>query len=114
MAKEKASEFKVVKQLTLPVFSLKEEGNGGVFRVIDAIRPVGSQRANFDSPMLCVPVEEVRTGECMHLVANKVIKDALESYPDNGYVGRVFDITCLGVPKGKRHRNYRIMEVEAK
>lgn len=114
-----ASGHKVVRQVTASVIKF-EVDIPRVVRLEDAMR-ISSRKVNDDDkkkmgPATIVTATDVVTGEHGVIVCNKVFSGNLtESYPNDGYIGRVFEITKHAKKKGARfeYSPFDIVEVEA-
>lgn len=59
------------------------------------------------------PVGIMETGETRALLCNAVMASTLEeTYPEEGYIGKIFEITCVGKVPGKRYKGYTVHELE--
>lgn len=120
------------KAVTLP-FLLVQDNQTVTIRIEEAIRDAkgnkdrkNAEGKKMDEPMRICPVSLVSdvpasgknaampAGLMANLICGKVVESNLsEHYPDNGYVGKVFEITCTGKVAGKRHKGYIINELTA-
>lgn len=105
------------KLITLPQLKFAD-GEQFVLRLEGAIHKssVQGQKGRDGKPMepadVC-NVTNMLTGECATIICGTVLANKLrESYPEDGYVGRVFEIAQHKV-EGKRWKSYSIAELES-
>lgn len=109
--------FKVVKRVTMPTLSLKEN-EPKVLRIDDAMRESKyidpDPKKAKEKPATICSVTDMQTGEVAILLVPEVMKKNLnESYPADGYVGKVFGVQKLPKRPGKRYFDLEIAELEA-
>lgn len=104
--------------VTLPTFKLAEETPVYV-KVTGAMHQSNAtQRPGKDGkamePATILPVVNVETGEVTQIICGSVLKGILtETYPDDGYVGKSFEITKHAKAQGKRYNTYSVFEIDA-
>lgn len=65
-------------------------------------------------PARIVNVVDLSTGEECQMILNAVLESTLtETYPNDTYDGRSFEITKLPKRSGKQYHDFRLYEVEA-
>lgn len=63
-------------------------------------------------PAMTCNVTDMETGEVHVLICNAVLhSELLESYPDDGYVGKIFEIINQGKLPGRNYMTYSICEM---
>ena len=109
--------FKVVKRVTMPTLSLKEN-TPVVLRLDDAMRESKyidpDPKKAKEKPATICSVTDMQTGEVAILLVPEVMKKNLnETYPADSYVGKIFGIQKLPKRPGKRYFDLEIAELEA-
>lgn len=109
--------FKVIKRVTLPTFSLKEN-EPKVLRIDDAMRESKyidpDPKKAKEKPATICSITDMQTGGVAILLIPEVMKRNLnEAYPGDTYVNRVFGIQKLSKRPGKRYFDLEIAELEA-
>ena len=109
--------FKVVKRVTMPTLSLKEN-EPRVLRIDDAMRESKyidpDPKKAKEKPATICSVTDMQTGEVAILLVPEVMKKNLdEAYTGAAYVGRVFGVQKLPKRPGKRYFDLEIAELEA-
>jgi hypothetical protein len=124
---EKSSAFdptkvKVVKNVTLPVLSLKA-GETAYVRIDTKIaqgkeltvskdKKSGEENANEKPADIC-QVTNLASGEQLQFIVSAVVKANIEDqYPAHTYVGKSFRIAKLEKRAGKRYFDFNIAEIE--
>lgn len=117
--------FTAKRAVTLPAIVLKKEGESRCLRIEEPMHlsaakmdgkatktEEGKTRA-MEPATVCAAVDVV-TGEMGNFVVPAVVKGNLEEkYPDNSYVGCVFQITHNGKRQGKRYADFTVIELQA-
>lgn len=99
------------KLLTIPVLSLKENDQrcirfDSVMRIGKAM-PVKEGKAPMD-PATIADVTDVISGEVFELIVPAVLQSVLhENFPDDSYVGKVFELEALPKREGKQYRGIK-------
>lgn len=120
------TEYKKVRSVTLPTLSLKDKGTLVHVLFESAFREGKQMAEQVDAkgkkieqkaPAHVANIINLDTGEEMQIVGSKVLRGTLEEeYPEEGYVGRCFEIENLGKHAGGRategYNIFRIVEVE--
>lgn len=105
--------FKVVKHVTMPTFKLANDIP--LFVTIDDKIFTGKKLKGEDKkePAKIVNVTNLTTGEVGQIVLGTVLlSNLMETYPNDGYVGKSFQITKHSKVAGKEYNNYTILEIE--
>ncbi len=119
----KAPSFKVVKHVTIPVIKFVES----VPNFLTVTSPIHQGKAlkgeaeaaaasgkKAKDPAMIMEVINALTGEIGLVVVGAILESTLiETYPENGYVGKTFQITKFAKKAGKEYNGYEIMEVVA-
>lgn len=111
----KAPQFKRKAQLTFPV--LKKQDDTPIFvRIEGAIftgRDIQTKKGEeMEKPAQIARVTNLETGEQMEMICNKVLESTLnEQMPDDGYVGKCFEIIQRVGKKGAGGRAYKTYSV---
>lgn len=110
------------KAVTLPVFKLIDETPVYV-KITAAMFEGKEQKPQVDKdgkpkaamePATLLPVVNVETGEVGQIIAGAVLEGILtDSYPNDGYVGKAFEIVKHAKKDGKRYNTYSVFEIEA-
>lgn len=115
--------FKSVKILTLPLFKFVE-GQPAYLR-FDGKLFVGKKIVELDAtgkdvskePPTMVHCTDMMSGALCEIMLGKVLEGLVrENYPDDGYIGRVFEITMGAKKRGRgagSYNTYSLTEVEA-
>lgn len=115
--------FKVRRQVTVPTLSLKEGKDGTLppprylqfneaMHLSTYVDP--DPKKAKEKPATISGVTDRETGEMFQFLVPSVVESQLKrDYPEDGYVGKIFRITCLGKRAGKRYRDFSIFEIEA-
>lgn len=120
-------QFEIVRNVTLPFIIIPSDGTKFYLKFNTAIQPdtstfserVRKSKNDADSkqtvePMHIAEVTNLQTGEVGRLVAHQVLESNLvEAYPNDGYVGKYFQITKQKAAKG-RYFNFNIVEIKLK
>ncbi len=108
--------FKVVKNVTVPLLKLVEEKaeyvqlTGAMFQGKE-VKGTGD-KAKMEPAILCHCIN-LTTGEVAQIIVNAVVKENLkEAYPDDSYVGKSFEIIKHAKREGKRYNDFSITEIE--
>jgi hypothetical protein len=128
--KQSALQFDVVKNVTKEFFVIAEDGTPSYFKfdsafVVDETIQVRTRKSKNDpdgtkkEPMEIADVTNIETGEVGRLIGNSVIKSELRrTYPDNKYVGLMFEIKQgagkTGSTSGNKYRTFKIVEIRLK
>lgn len=113
--------YKAKRLVTVPTLSLKEGKDGSLptrilqfneaMRVSTYVDP--DPKKTKEKPATIAGVTDVESGEVYQLLVPSVVEANLtRDYPNDGYVGMIFRIQCLGKRAGKRYRDFSIMEIE--
>lgn len=111
--------YERTKVLTVPVLKVVEEQP--IYIKATAPMFVGKQVANAkgddgqpQKPADILPVINVETGEAMQVIVGAALKGLLnDQYPNDGYVGKAFEVIKHAKPPGKRYHNYSVYEIAA-
>lgn len=111
--------FKRTKRVTLPIIKLTPN-EPRYLQIIGAIfvgKEIAGQKGDKDGkkrePASLANVVDLETGEEGQIVLNKVLKSTLtEEYPEDGYVGKQFEIVKLAKKDGKDYHPFSITEIE--
>lgn len=111
--------FVVKRAVTLPGIVLKKEGDCRCLRIDEAMHlSAAKMAANTEKgakemePATVCAVTDVVTGEQGNFVVPAVVKGNLEEkYPDDEYVGLIFQITHNGKRPGKRYADFTVLEL---
>lgn len=113
------SGFKTVKQVICPALSL-QVGEPRTLKILEAMRVSNIKNIDTDpkkakdKPATICPVTDVSTGEQYTLIVPSVMEGNLkETYPDDGYVGKIFFVCKKPKRPGKRYFDLELTEVEA-
>lgn len=114
--------YAVKRAVTLPGIVLKKEGDSRCLRIDEAMHlsaakmgAKGEKGAKEMEPATVCAVTDVVSGEQGNFVVPAVVKGNLdEKYPDQGYVGLIFQITHNGKRAGKRYADFTVLELAAK
>lgn len=114
--------FKVKRQVTVPTLSMKENKDGALppprfLQFMEAMHESTyvdpDPKKVKEKPATIAGVTDIETGEIYQFLVPAVVESQLtRDYPDDGYVGKVFRIACLGKRPGKRYRDFSIFEVD--
>lgn len=119
-----ALQFEVVRRLTVP-FLIIDENATKYLRFDTAITPDTStfservrkakpETESKQAPMHICTVVDLQTGEVFRLVAHEVLENTLnEGYPNDGYVGKVFEIKKTK-RAGKKYFSFDVTEIKLK
>jgi hypothetical protein len=109
--------FKVLKNVTLPTLSLKENEVAFV-RFEEAIfvgkkvEPKAGDKEKAKEPPHLVNVTDLETGELKTLILNTVLKSTIdEQYPERSYIKKAFRIAKLPKKAGKDYHGFQIQEI---
>lgn len=115
------SGVKALRQVTVPSFSLKDQGNFRYLGINSAMRiskvvdkPADGTRTPKEPATIC-DVVDLQTGELGCFIVSTMIKSNLErDYPDDTYVGKAFYFVNTGKKKGKdnSYNTYSIFEID--
>lgn len=109
--------FKVLKNVTLPTLSLKENEVAFVrfeepIFVGKKVEPKPGSTEKQKEPPHLVNVTDLETGELKTLILNTVLKSTIdEQYPQGAYVRKCFRIAKLPKKAGKDYHGFQIQEV---
>lgn len=114
--------FKVVKNVTLPVLQIKQ-GEPVYCKILDKIftgkEIPGKEGAKKMAPAQIVVVESLvphpDSGEYIKgqiVLGTVLVANLRETYPEDGYVGKQFQIVKHGKRAGKDYNDYSITEIE--
>jgi hypothetical protein len=113
--------FKVKKLVTVPLLKTPDNGTPIYVRITSEIfdakdtegrtpRAEGTQKKQ---PPKLAHVVNLETGEVQQIIIGTVLGSELnDQYPDNGYVGKSFEIKKLKPAGGKSYAMYQIAEIE--
>lgn len=109
--------------VTLPTF--KVEVDKTLYLMVNSAMYLGKEQkakageeakkgaAKMDQPATILPVTDVETGEQGQIIVNAVLKGILdETYPDESYVGKSFEITKHDKKAGKRYHTFSVFEID--
>lgn len=108
--------FKKTRAITVPLFKLIEEIP--IYIKVTAAMYVGKEvkgtgdKAKMEPAILmhCINLE---TGEEGQVIVNKVVQENFkEAYPEDSYVGKVFELIKHAKREGKRYNDFSISEGE--
>lgn len=111
------SRFKKVRNVTLPLLKMVE--NHAVYIKSMGVMFVGKQIDDKKEPATLMNVVNLETGEEMQIIVPTVLKGILsEEYPDDGYVGKSFEIILhkhmdKTDPSKLKYNKFTVAEVEA-
>ena len=118
MAKENNLGFtpKRINAVTRQTLKLEEDVPAYV-RILSAIAEgkeiKGTEKDAKMQPARICNVVDLATGQEMQLVCGAIVEaNIVESYPNEGYVGKCFEIVKRPKPEGKRYFLYDISEIE--
>ena len=95
---KKADDIPIYVKITEPIFTGKEMQTK---KGEDEMKPAQIAR-----------VVDLETGLVMEMICNAVLESTLnESFPDQGYVGKCFEITQHAKKEGKRYKTYSVWEI---
>lgn len=113
--------FKVIRNVTLPVLSVKIETPVYV-TVKDEMRIGAAQKAGKDEdgksktkmePATVCTVVDLTTGEVKTLIVSAVVKSIFnDDYPNGGYVGKSFCLVKHAKKEGKNYFNFSVDEID--
>ena len=109
---------KIKKNLILPLLNRKMAiGDSVHFKITSAIfvgKPVAGQENNANQkPADLLNAIDLETGDTCQVIVPAVMKSVLEdTYENEGYVGKGFQLTKHEKPQGKRYFNYTVNELE--
>jgi len=125
-----ASAFEVAKQVTIPFHKIEESGVKHFLKFLSAFEKDTSgfsermRRSKKDEegktdqsqdPVDIAKVLNLATGQTEKLLAHSVLKSQLmEAYPNDEYVGKMFQIEKKEKQKGKRYFEWEILELKLK
>ena len=111
-----AFNFKKTKLITIPL--LKLELDVPVYVKLTGEMFVGKEvkgtgeKAKMEPAILCHCIN-LENGEQMQLIINAVVKaNLIEAYPENGYVGKSFELIKHTKREGKQYNDFSIAEIE--
>lgn len=116
-ANESKTGRKVKKILTLPVFSLKDEGTVLAVKILEPLY-VGKPQQNGkegEKPADICHVLNLDSGEMGQIIVPAMVKSKLEEYGNESYVDLCFELENLGKidgKGGKRYNSFRVLEIE--
>jgi hypothetical protein len=111
-----AFQFKVLKNVTLPLIKLEIDTPEyvkltGTMFVGKEVKGTGD-KAKMEPAVLCHCVN-LQTGENAQIIVNAVVKENLnDNYPENSYVGKSFELIKHDKREGKRYNDFSITEIE--
>jgi len=110
--------FKIARRVTLPLSKWKNESpkylriECEIFQGKEISAPKKEGEATKE-PAWLFNATDLQTGEMIQVIAAKVLKSTLaEEYPDNGYVGKMFELTQHR-DTAKNYNTFSITEIEA-
>lgn len=105
--------FRKVRSVSLP--QLKPELDREYYiRIDDAFseRDGKADKGGPASTMMITNITDMETGECFQLIATTImVKELTMTYPENNYVGRIFEFIKHPIPAGKDYHPVTITEV---
>lgn len=111
--------YKAKRAVTLPAIVLKKEGESRCLKIQEpmhlsaAAKAPGKETDKQMEPATVCAVVDVVSGEMGNFVVPAVVRGNLEEkYPDDSYVGCVFQITHNGKRQGKRYADFTVIELE--
>lgn len=118
VARPAGGKYTRVRAVTLPTAKLTEEVPVHV-TIMGAMHvSTAQQRPGKDGkvmePATIMSVTDLDTGELTQIVVGSVLKGILnETYPEDAYVGKSFEIVKHAKAQGKRYNTYSVFEIEA-
>lgn len=116
-------QFTRKRAVTLPTFKVEVDKplylkvNGAMYLGKEQKAAAGDAKggkAKMDQPATIMPVTNVETGEQGQIIVNAVLKGILEeTYPDESYVDKAFEIVKHDKRAGKRYHTFSVFEIEA-
>lgn len=109
--------FKVVKQITLPSLAIKKAGDSKILKIMDAMRISKvvdkSAEGKKREPATICTVTDMETGELFTFIVPAVVKKNLqETYENDSYVDRIFQITNKGKRnEAQKYYDFQLLEV---
>lgn len=115
--------YSVKRAVTLPAIVLKVAGDSRCLKITEpmhlsaALTNKGGEKkadAKEMEPATVCAVTDIVTGEQGNFVVPAVVKgNLMEKYPDDAYVGLIFQITHNGKRAGKRYADFTVLELAA-
>lgn len=117
--KPDAPAYKRLSQVTRPVLKLPADKAVHVKITAPIRQGVGSGKVDASGqqqkPADVLECIDLPTGEEVQIVVPAVLKgNLLTHYPDNGYVGKGFEIVRHAPANGKRYSTFDVWEIEVK
>lgn len=109
--------FKVVKQITLPSLAIKKAGDSKILKIMDVMRISKvvdkSAEGKKREPATICTVTDMETGELFTFIVPAVVKKNLqETYENDSYVDRIFQITNKGKRnEAQKYYDFQLLEV---
>ena len=106
------------RSVTLPTLKLVEEQTAYVKIISPMVVSNVTQKPKAGEapkePATVCQVANVETGELAQMICGAALKGVLnESYPEDGYVGKSFEVTKHAKAPGKRYNTYSVFEIDA-
>lgn len=119
MVAKKAFDFKVKKHVTLPLLKIVDE-TPVYIRIESAIekaKELAATRTRSDAapkqPPELIHVVNLETGEHAQIIANAVLASTFrDEYPENGYIGKSFQVIRHKMREGKNYATFSVTEIE--
>lgn len=116
---KKAFDFKVKKHVTLPLLKIVDE-TPVYIRIESAIekaKELAATRTRSDAapkqPPELIHVVNLETGEHAQIIANAVLASTFrDEYPENGYIGKSFQVIRHKMREGKNYATFSVTEIE--
>lgn len=108
--------FKVIKNVTLPLVKMEEDYP--IYVKITSAMFVGKEvkgdgKTATMEPAVLAHVVNLENGEAAQIIISAVIKENLkDNYPEDSYVGKQFEFIKHAKRVGKRYNDYSITEIE--
>jgi hypothetical protein len=109
-------EVKKVKAVTLPL--LKQQDDAPLYILVNSKIEEGKEikqkkGETVMEPAKIMKVVDLTTGQECEIIANTVLRSTFEeNYPDDGFVGKAFEIIRHAKSNGKRYHTYSVTEIE--
>lgn len=118
-AKKAAFQFKVKKHVTLPLLKILDDVPVyiRVESAIEKAKEIAATRTRSDAapkqPPELIHVIDLETGEHAQIIANAVLASTFrDEYPDNGYIGKSFQVIRHKMREGKNYATFSVTEIE--
>lgn len=115
-----APNFRVVRNVTRPLLKMKDNQayyiqiEEKIFQAEQVKNPKKDADGNTQKPPFVFFAKNLEDGHSVQMLANSVLHSELEKqYPDNSYVGKVFELIKNTKAEGKSYNTFGITELEA-